>query len=148
MKNITTNFIEKVIEETDNNIIDWISLFMFTDAKDLSEIPGFQYTIYTNEFHQVDYVNSYICTTFHFVLLILNETFESGKDGSIRKETNIYLSKDAQSEPTLIDINESLKNKLIKSASKSYETILNSEYYTFSDNSAKYIMKSYLKKDE
>lgn len=148
MKTLTNNFIKKVIDETNSNSIDWLSLLMFTEAKDLSEIPGFKFTLFSNEFHDINYSESYICTTYHFVLLILNETFISGKDGSISKEINIYISKDAQSEPSIIIVEDPLKTDLINSAKKSFSKIANSSYYSFRNNNSKYIMKSYLKKDE
>lgn len=119
MNKLTIQFIEKVISETDKNNLYWDTLFDFTHKEELSYLSGFEFIIMTNEFHQVDYVNSYICFSDYFVFLILDETFISGKDGSVSKEKNIYISKNKDSEPELLNIPEYLLEKLTASCEKS-----------------------------
>lgn len=137
MNNLTNRFIEKVINETTENKLQWNTLFDFTHHQDLSYLSGFEYTIMTNEYHQVDYINSYICLSDYFVFLVLNETFISGFDDSISKETNIYISKNKDSEPELLNISKPLLDKLIvsceTSSSKEQSSILESIMLNYLD---------------
>lgn len=137
MNNLTNQFIEKVITETDKNNLQWNTLFDFTHHQDLSYLSGFEYTIMTNEFHQVDYTNSYICLSDYFTFLVLNETFISGFDDSISKETNIYISKNKDSEPELLNVSKPLLDELIisckASSSKGQGSILESIMLNYLD---------------
>lgn len=147
MDTLTIKFINQLISDTTNDKLQWVDLFVYTDAHDLSELPGFEYVFFQNEFRKINLVKSYICQTYHFVLAIINETFYSGKDGTVTMKTNLYLSKDQFTHPELLEIPEDLKKQLIEAASKSNYNFRNGEVSGYNGQSS-YIMNAYLRDHE
>lgn len=147
MDNLTVNFINQIIYDTQNDKLFWSNLFHYTDAYDIEDLPGLKYLFFENEYRKVNLINSYICQTYHFILIAINETFYSGKEEDISTKTNIYLSKDGISSPELVEISNELKNQLIQAVSKSNEEFLNGEVAGYNEQSS-FIMKAYLRDHE
>ena len=84
-------FINKLIEETNAEDLNWDTIFKVTHQYD---IDNFNYILSQNEFHSIEELESFgIATQDGISILLLNESFESGKDGSISKEKNLYIVK-------------------------------------------------------
>lgn len=112
-------FLKKLIYETKKSKIVWDSLFTFTDAEDIDErLPNFKYILWQDEWHSVDYTQSYISFTDDFIVLALTETIDGGSDYAVQKDgktkftdNNIYIAKDSKSKPYQLALtNEAVLN--------------------------------------
>lgn len=144
MEHLNRSFFEKVIQETRTLKLSWLSLFDLSHKYDFDELPGFQFLISGNEYHTIDTTGSFLCMSYHFALLILNETFISGRDSFVTKQINVYLSKDVFTLPQRIEVDPDLLTKLIDEIEKIYSELRTLKSKAKAVQTA-YIMKSYLK---
>lgn len=90
MKNLYSSFIKKLEQQTESGKLQWDTIFRVSHAYDITE--NFGYILMSNEYHQVDEVKSYgVLDRDGLSFFLLNETFESGKDGSSSCEKNLYV---------------------------------------------------------
>lgn len=76
---------------TVNKKLDWHTIYEVSDSY---KEDDFDYLLFTNEFHWIDDVNSYeVIKEKGFSIFLITEEFESGKDGTITKEKNLYILK-------------------------------------------------------
>lgn len=87
--NLYDQFAKRLQEETLNESLNWDTVFQITHEY---ETDHFNYILESNEFHEVYDLKSYgIANEDGLSIFILNEQFESGKDGMISIEN--YLDK-------------------------------------------------------
>lgn len=126
-KSIYSQFAEKLEKQTMENELDWDTVFKVTHMYDVDK---FNMILFTNEFHTIDELNSYgIATEGGLSVFLLNEVFESGKDGSISEEKNLYIVKGVEDESFELPLTEQeitkLETKIKKYVAKKYEENLN-----------------------
>lgn len=134
-----TGFLDSLIQDTLSCKISWKSL---TELKGVSEEhnKALYNTLLENEFHSVLFFKSFYCLlpSSGYVYLI-NETSESGYDGSIISGLNIYIQKDCSSKihQLTVDLSQiyQLENAIISSRSTQDE-----EIQDFIDNYYKYLL--------
>lgn len=92
-----SGFMQTLTQKTLNNEIDWKSLMELKETTEGSN-KALHYTIFETEFHSILFLKSFYCfiPTSGYVYLI-NETFESGYDGSVVSGINIYIQKNSSS---------------------------------------------------
>lgn len=81
------------------------------------DVDYFNYLLYTNEFHNIDELKSYgLLNDKGLSIFILNEDFESGKDGIKTKEKNLYIIEGLKGDTYKIPVKENeltqLENKI------------------------------------
>lgn len=82
-------FAKKLEAETLKNELNWDTVFQITHE---FESNRFNYILESNEFHTMYDLKSYgIAKEDGLSIFILNEQFESGKDGMLSNEINLYL---------------------------------------------------------
>lgn len=92
--------VSTAIKKTTNKDMHWDSIFDYTHTTD--DLGEVELLIFENEFHQVNIVNSYISHNDGLVFVLIDETFESGKNGHISLGPNLYVSQDIHSDFTPI----------------------------------------------
>lgn len=111
---IYIKFIKKLEEQTDNLLLNWETVFRITHMYD---VDYFNYLLYTNEFHNIDELKSYgLLNDKGLSIFLLNEDFESGKDGIKTKEKNLYIIEGLKGDTYKIPVKENeltqLENKI------------------------------------
>lgn len=83
-------FINKLSKETINDKIYWNHL---TNLQNISEDsnPAIFYFLFENEFHHINYSDSYYAIIGCGEVYIINETSESGRDGTITSGHQMYI---------------------------------------------------------
>ncbi|HJA91457.1 MAG TPA: hypothetical protein H9948_11790 [Candidatus Jeotgalibaca merdavium] len=114
MDNLYIKFIKKLEEQTDNLLLNWETVFRITHMYD---VDYFNYLLYTNEFHNIDELKSYgLLNDKGLSIFLLNEDFESGKDGIKTKEKNLYIIEGLKGDTYKIPVKENeltqLENKI------------------------------------
>lgn len=114
MDNLYIKFIKKLEEQTDNLLLNWETVFRITHMYD---VDYFNYLLYTNEFHNIDELKSYgLLNDKGLSVFLLNEDFESGKDGIKTKEKNLYIIEGLKGDTYKIPVKENeltqLENKI------------------------------------
>lgn len=127
-KTIYTKFTEKLEEQTINQELDWDTVFKVTHMYD---VDNFDMILFTNEFHNIDDLKSFgIATEDGLSIFLLDEVFESGKDGSISEEKNLYIVKGVKNESFKVPLTDEevikLETKIKEYVDKKY--IENLEY--------------------
>lgn len=127
-KSIYTQFAEKLEKQTEENELDWDTVFKVTHMYDVDK---FNMILFTNEFHSIDDLASFgIATEDGLSILLLNEVFESGKDGSISEEKNLYIVKGVEDESFKVPLTDEeiikLEAKIKEYVDKKY--VENHEY--------------------
>lgn len=92
-----SGFVQTLTDKTLSNEVSWKSLYdLQTTTKENNKFLFT--TLFQDEFHTINFPNSFYClnNSSGYVYLI-NETFESGYDGSVISGPNIYIQKDALS---------------------------------------------------
>lgn len=104
MDNLYIKFIKKLEEQTDNLLLNWETVFRITHMYD---VDYFNYLLYTNEFHYIDELKSYgLLSDKGLSIFLLNEVFESGKDGTKSKEKNLYIIEGLKGDTYKIPVKE------------------------------------------
>jgi len=129
---LNIKFIEKLSTDTKENKISWESLLAL---KDITEEKNYHlfYTLFENEWHSVNYSESFFASVDEGSIYLINESFESGKDGTITSGFNLYIQKNSSSQ--LIKINAS-RRVLYSLVNTINESVIESEKESF--------IKSYL----
>lgn len=92
-----TGFIQSLIQETIDGKITWKSLVHFQNI-DESNNEALYYALIENEFHSIIFLRSFYCfLPSSGYVYVINETSESGYDGSVVSGVNIYIQKNASS---------------------------------------------------
>lgn len=108
-----------IIEQTNNNWLVWSNL-SFDLAKDFfidyETFNSFNSLFMTFEFKETHYENSFICLSQFGFLVLLDEKFTSGKDGSFVEGLTLYLAKSSEDVTPLPFTQEELSQllKIIK----------------------------------
>lgn len=103
-ENIYKQYINKLEEKTVNEELDWDTVFDVTHQYD---IDNFNFILFSNEFHSINEMESYgIANEKGLSVFLLNESFESGKDGTISDEKNLYIVKGVGEESFEIPVEE------------------------------------------
>lgn len=111
MENIYKQFIDKLKEQTKDGLLDWDTVFRVSHAYDIFD--NFDFILFTNEYHKIDELRSYgIPDENNLSIFLLNETFESGKDGTISEEKNLYVVEGVNGKSYKISVNNEIINGL------------------------------------
>ena len=97
--NIETKFLNKLFDLTKQHYITWKPLLDLDQAQDEYDFDTFDFLLFQNEFHQIHTEKSFYGEAEDIALLFLNETFESGVDGSVTSEINLYYARNYKSQP-------------------------------------------------
>ncbi|MDR2023993.1 MAG: hypothetical protein LBQ71_12320 [Hungatella sp.] len=120
-------FVQALTQKTLNNEVDWKSLIELRETTEGSN-RALYYTVFETEFHSVLFLKSFYCflPSSGYVYLI-NETFESGYDGSVISGINIYIQKDASSKVYKLIVDQGqiyrLENAILDSRTNEDEEI-------------------------
>lgn len=87
------SFIDKLTNQTISGSILWRYLSELETVTQESN-KGLYFTIFQTEYHRVDFFSSYYGIIGNGTVYLINETFESGRDGSITSGYNLYLQKE------------------------------------------------------
>lgn len=118
--NIYINFIDKLKKQTMSKDLSWDTVFKVKHGYD---VDNFNHILEANEFRSIDDLKSYgLVFEDGLSILVLNERIESGKDGSISEQVNLYLVKGMGDQSFLVpledgdigDLNESIQNYVDK----------------------------------
>lgn len=90
MIDLYNQFLDKVIHQTEEGLLEWDSIDTIIDK---FNVIDFDFILFINEFHQINVLNSYGIVNDELNIFLLDEVFESGKDGSISEELNLYVVK-------------------------------------------------------
>ena len=136
-----TGFLDSLIQDTLSCKISWKSLM---ELKGISEEynKSLYYTLLENEFHSVIFFKSFYCLLPNSgYIYLINETSESGYDGSVISGLNIYIQKDCFSNIHQLNVElgqlYQLENAIISSRSKQDD-----EIQDFIDNYYKHLLSS------
>lgn len=84
-----TLFIKTLERQTVNKKLDWHNIFELSDSYD---DDSFDFVLFTNATHTIDELNSYeIVKEDGLSIFLIDEQFESGKDGTVSGEKNLYV---------------------------------------------------------
>lgn len=123
----TTGFVQSLINDTLSQKIYWESLMKLKEISAESNEALF-YTLLEHEFHSILFLKSFYCLlpSSGYVYLV-EESFESGYDGSVISGINIYIQKDASSKIYQLTVELSqlyqLQNAILSSNSEDDEAI-------------------------
>lgn len=90
-----TNF-KSILDRTNESFINWTKLddnFTSSFLVDYESYNNFSALFFTNEFHSINFENSFISMDPPFIYVLLDESFYSGKDGSEKSGLALYLAK-------------------------------------------------------
>lgn len=104
MKDLYERFVEKLIEQTKEGLIEWDTINTITDK---FNVDDFDFILFTTEFHTINIFNSYGVIGGKLNIFLLDESFESGKDGSKSVELNLYVTKDIKSKSYKVPVDKS-----------------------------------------
>ncbi len=92
-----SGFIQTLTDKTLSGDLSWDSLYELQETTEENN-KFLSSTLFQDEFHTINFPKSFYClnNSSGYVYLI-NETFESGYDGSVISGPNIYIQKDASS---------------------------------------------------
>lgn len=82
-------FIETIIEQTASKVLHWTDLFDYAHHRDFD--GSLQFLFYQGEFRTIHELDSYIAEIDQSFIALISETIESGMDGSIKTEKNLYF---------------------------------------------------------
>lgn len=108
-----------IVEQTNNNWLVWSNL-TFDLAKDFfmdyETFNSFNSLFMTFEFKETHYENCFICLSQFGFLVLLDEKFTSGKDGSFVEGLTLYIAKSSEDVTPLPFTQEELSQllKIIK----------------------------------
>jgi len=88
MNDLHNKFVEKIIEQTKEGLLKWDLVKTIINKY---KAEDFDYILFTNEFHRINFLNSYAVINDELNIFLLDETFESGEDGTINEELNLYV---------------------------------------------------------
>ena len=94
----TSAFLQSLTSDTLEKRIVWKSLNCLKGVSENSN-KALYYALFENEFHSILFSKSFYCLlpSSGYVYLI-NETFESGYDGTITSGISVYIQKDSSSQ--------------------------------------------------
>ena len=104
MKSLYNKFVEKLIEQTKEGVLDWKSVNKLMNKINVGD---YDYILFTTEFHTINFINSYCIIDEELSIFLLDEAFESGKDGSKYDGLNLYVIKDINGKAYKIPIEDS-----------------------------------------
>lgn len=89
MNNLYEIFVKKLIEQTKEGLIEWDTVNVITNK---FNVDDFDFLLFTTEFHTINLLYSYGVVSDKLNIFLLDEIFESGKDGSVSSELNLYVT--------------------------------------------------------
>lgn len=122
LDNIYIQFIDKLEKQTHNKELPWDTVFKVKHGYD---VHNFNHILETNEFRSIDDLKSYgLVLEDGLSVFLLNESIESGKDGSISDQMNLYLVKGIGDQSFLVPLEDSdisdLEESIQKDVDKKY----------------------------
>ena len=129
-------FLQKLKELTSNHYINWRPLLDLGHLFDEDYFENFKFLLHQNEYHLIKIETSFYGIADDIALLFLNETFESGKDGSINNELNLYYARSFKSTPFQLKLSKDELDSLYTMVSKKAFANYNKENFIedFLDN--------------
>lgn len=107
-------FIKQLSKDTINNKIEWSYLYNLKNVSQDSN-PSVFFLLFEDEFRHINFDDSFYAPLPNGFIYILNETTESGRDGTVLTGYRIYLQQDEAEKISRISCEQSPIFQLINS---------------------------------
>ena len=114
-------FTEKLTKNTVSGQIKWNKITSIGENR-IRKNTNLYYAVFTNEFHQVRFENSYYTTFDDGYIYLIDETFYSGKDSSIDEGLTLYVQPNIQSGLTSVVSNTTELYRLSNAIAQNTQT--------------------------
>lgn len=93
---VIISFVNKLSNETVRGVIKWNCLTNLETVTQESNKELF-YLLFQSSCHHIDFLSSYYAILDSGTVYLVNETFESGRDGTVTSGYNLYIQSDDSS---------------------------------------------------